>query len=935
MTRRVRQGGRPKALLQATGALTVFGLAAAAQPAWAHGQEASAAQDASAPEDGADIIITGTRVRREGYTAATPTTIIGADDLARAAKPNIADAINLLPAVSGSATPATSQPLGGSTAGMNLINLRGLGVNRTLVLFNGHRVPPSTINGNVDVNTLPTQLIQRVDVVTGGASSSYGSDAVAGVVNFIIDTRFAGVKGLVQSGVSEEGDGANRKIELAAGTSLFGGRGHIILAGSYSDDDGVDRASSRDWYTGRKLITNPANNSQRIVVPGVGSARATYGGLINSGPLSGTQFLPGGVPAPFRFGTISGALAYGGDTVDRATGAQLKAPVEQANAFGRISFELTPSIEIFAEASYAWAHAISRSGAYGSDTITIRNDNPFLDANTLRRMNEAGVTSFTLGRINTDLGEVEWDNRTENVNFLGGLKGKLGDKLSWDAYYQYGEVDIDGRTPNNLLIPRFNLAVEAVRAPAGNAAGVAAGTIICRSTLTNPTNGCVPVNLFGAGSPSAAAIAYIVGIGGRPIKTTQEEAALNIQGELFSTWAGPVSVAVGGNYRRQTIDAGTTPDDLAGNFFLGNSRPFAGASDVKEAYAETVIPLLSNTPFFKQLDLNAAVRVADYSYSGTVTTWKVGATWDISDEFRLRGIRSTDIRAPNLNELFQTGSTLFTTFNDPVSGTQYQARQITQGNTGLLPERARTWSGGAIWHPHFLDGLQLSVDYYNIRITDAIVNVPAQLVINQCFAGVTQLCSSVLRDPASGQITQVFVSGQNVNSESTEGLDIEASYRTSLSRFSGSWDGSLNLRFLATHVFNRTVIGLLGSTQEYANTLSDITAVPSWRGLASMNLNVGSLEGTLTARYIGSGVLTYQTPVIVNNHVPATTYVDLALASRIGSKATITFNVDNLFNQAPRAAVATLPPFPASIDTNPAIYDLIGRQYRVGVRFRF
>lgn len=298
----------------------------------AQGAYAQAARPATETEV-SEVQVTGTRIVREGFDAPTPTTVAAIEDINKLAPASIADYVNRLPVFSGSVTPRSSVGANGIVSGGNYLNTRSLGPTRTLILLDGRRLPPSTITGLVNINLIPTALVQRVDVVTGGASAAWGSDAVAGVVNFVLNKDFQGVRGSLQAGVSEEGDAPSRNVEIAFGRQFADGRGHLALSGEYINLGVAGPVGSRSWYQGHKVIANPAfvagNGQPRLVVlPNVGISNATEGGLIVAGPLRGTQFGPGGVPAPFNFGFTSGLQSAGGTAEDSARRLQIQNDVK-------------------------------------------------------------------------------------------------------------------------------------------------------------------------------------------------------------------------------------------------------------------------------------------------------------------------------------------------------------------------------------------------------------------------------------------------------------------------------------------------------------------------------------------------------------------------------------------------------------------------------
>ncbi len=879
-----------------------------------------------------DIVVTGSRIARQGFEQPTPTTVLGSDLLEARAPATLADAVNLLPALASSSTPrSVNNAIGGGTGGANLLNLRGLGVSRTLVLLDGHRVVPSTTTGAVDINLLPSSLIQRTEVVTGGASAAYGSDAVAGVVNFILDDRFTGFKASVQNGVTQAGDGASHRVEAAYGGTFLGDRLHILASASYEQLKAAGPASSRSWFKGDKVVTNPAflgDNTQpaRAVLPGVGLSNATAGGLITAGPLRGTEFLPGGVPAPFNFGVVTGQLSYGGSATDEAAYNQLQTPLKNATAYGRASYDITDEIQLYADFLYGLSFTRYDTVPYFRlGNITISQDNAYLDSATRARLMAAGATSFVMGSTNRDLGVVQGVNRRQLERYNGGLKGTVSG-FKFDVYYQHGSTDIENRADNDAIVANYNRSVDAVRN--------AAGQIVCRSTVANPADGCVPLNIFGGTSASAAAAAYINGSARQDISIKQDVVDASITGDLFRLPAGPVSIALGGEYRHEKYDATADALSLTNGYFVGNYKPSSGTIGVKEGFVEFVVPFLKDVAFFKRLDLNAAGRITDYTTSGTVETWKVGATWDITSDLRLRGTRSRDIRAPNLNDLYQGGQSTAIAVTDAQTNSSYFTQQLVVGNPNLKPEKADTYTIGAVLHPHWFAGFTASVDYFNIKINDAIVTLAPQTLLNGCLAGGTAFCQYVTRN-AAGAITQIQTPGLNASSEKTSGIDFELRYRTRL----GPVPGSLSLGALATWTDKRTV-QILTVVRDYAGTLSDTTAVPRWRGLSTVTYDVGGFSTIVTGRYIGSGILSdlFKNNGIIDNHVPATFYLDWAVSQKVRARGTdfeVFLAIDNLLNQEPRVTPATIGNTMTTSDTNPLIYDTLGRAFRAGARIKF
>ena len=890
----------------------------------------------SSPTDVAEIVVTATRVSRAGYAAPTPTTVVDETQIQQLAPATIADFVNELPQFSNSTTPRTTGPVSGDgLGGVNFLNLRGLGADRTLVLLDGRRVVSSATIGAVDINLLPSALIQRVDIVTGGASAAWGSDAVAGVVNFVLNDKFEGFKGEAQGGVSSHGDGAEQRFELTEGTSFAAGRGHLVLSGSYSQINPIDNPASRSWYSGEKFIANPAyspGNGQPSMIraSGVGLSDATDGGLITAGPLKGTQFLPGGVPAPFTYGSVSSFLMLGGTPNDVADRTQLQAGLKQATGFANVAYDLTDRTSIYGQFNYGLSLVNTISVPYFRlGNITIQSDNAYLDPVTAQRMLTAGITNFTMGRTNYDLGPALADNRRSLYRGVVGMKGTVWDSWNWDIYYEYGQTDIVNEIEDDPIVSNYNLATDAVVNPAN-------GQIVCRSSLTKPGNGCVPVDLFGAGSPSQAARGYIEGEAVQDTTLQQHVVAGSLRGDPFDTWAGPVSLAAGAEFRREQFDSTADPISIATNFWAGNFKPSEGAYHVSEGFAEVVVPLLRDAPFIKSLDLNAAVRETDYNTSGVVTTWKQGLTWDVDNDFRLRGTVSRDIRAPNLNDLYLASSTTQQSVNDPRNGNQsVLALRLQTGNPDLKPEIAKTYTGGFVFTPSWMRGFDLSIDYFNIQIADAITTLTSQQIVNGCFGGQPDLCSFITRS-AAGTITQVVATGINASSETTSGVDLDLRYRLSLSQVVSTWLGSLSVRGLATYIGDHSVTVEGVKTQE-AGDISTY-ASPKLRGQLSTTYDNGPFSVTARGRYIGSGLFSnsFTSAIIADNHVPSVVYFDLSASYRVpvGKGFFEGFGtVENLFNKMPPASPATTGNTFALYGVNPALYDTIGTMFRLGVRF--
>ena len=961
-----RQNLRSLLKLGVAGAALLVPAAATAQTA----APAAVAQTESEPVDEAVITVTGSRIARTGYDAPTPVSVIGEAELKAEPQANIGDFVNTLPSVRGSQSSSTnSGSLSNGQAGIATVNLRNLGAARTLVLIDGQRSVASSPVGFVDTQTVPQGLIKGVEVVTGGASSAYGSDAVAGVVIFSLNRDFKGLRAEYEFGITDYGDVPNHTFRITSGFDFADGRGKVLLAGDYFTQQGVD-TYDRPWQqSGFFQIDNPAfvqgnGQPERLVAAGIGTYQFTPGGIINTGPLAGTYFgnIVNGQASlnQFTYGPRRGQWMVGGDYLISREGHwnsnSLAPHEERGNIFGRLSYEVSPAFTPFLQYSFSGYNGQSFYQQTPSTGITIQRDNAFLPTALVSQMVARNLSSISIGTSNAGFPAAGSDNSREVYRFVAGADGEfeLG-KGNWkySGYYQVGIARTDEKLTNTWRNDRVALAQDAVRAPAGNAAGIAAGTIVCRSTLTNPTNGCVPLNRIGIGGVTQAAIDYVFNNGAQPQRyqsLRQDVAALNIStNDLFETWAGPVSFAFGGEWRRERVDGFVDPQFSSG-WLYGNYLVTRGAYTVAEGFIETVVPLA------KGLDFNGALRRTDYSTSGGVTTWKLGATWQVIDDFKLRLVRSRDIRAPNLNELFAPGTARTNTVNVPLPGGGQRTDQFleqTTGNTTLQPEVALTWGIGGVFTPSFLPGFAASIDYFDIDLSGAISTITAQTITTLCLEQNRQdLCQFISFNGPAGvnsPITSIRLVPFNFASVKVRGLDIEASYRFDLG------GGKATLRGLASHYIDNIIDNGIDVARDLAGqNANGGEATPSWNYRLTANYEIDSWSFNLVGRGFSGGVYdnnfiectsacplsTPQARTINTNRIAGQWYMDASITKKIkvgGSKADLFVYVRNLLNSDP-VLVGNGPTgnnTPAYPMTNRNLYDVLGRVYRLGVRFEY
>lgn len=953
--------------------------------------------DATGPE----ITVTGSRIVRDGYDAPTPVSVISTKELKAEAPANISDFVNTLPAVRGSGTSASSNgSLSNGAAGINSVNLRNLGPARTLVLFDGQRSVASTTTGSVDVNTFPQALIQRVEVVTGGASSAYGSDAVSGVVNFILDKTYTGLKLEYEHGVTTYGDGPNHKVSATGGKSFGDGRGHVLLSGEYFTQKGI-QSIDRDWNdTGFFLINNPAYSAavggncrppagyaagtpitgcapEYLVSANTGTGQFTPGGLISTGPLRGTYF--GSInPATgkatvnqLNFGTTSGQWMLGGDlgitTAGHRSSATLLPAEKRASAFGRLSWEFSPAVELFMQAAISHYRGQSYYQQTPTVGVTIQRDNAFLPDSVRTAMVNNNLTSIQIGTSNIFLPPQGSDNSRQVQRYVAGGSGEFatgGISWNWDGYYQLGKTDTVERLTNAWNIQRMASATDAVAALPGNVGGYAPGTIVCRinvdTVTTNDDRSCVPLNRIGTNGATPEAIAYVLYNRLQPERRQhlkQQVAALSFStNNLFELPAGPVSLAFGGEWRREEVTGSVdalyrpivTGGVTTGTWIYGNYLPTTGAYTVKEGFVETIIPII------KGMDLNGAARLTDYSTSGSVVTWKAGLTWQVIPDIKFRGTVSRDIRAPNLSELFAPGTGRTNTVNVPQPSGAVAANQFnesTVGNPALVPEEALTYGLGVVLTPTFLTGFAFSADYYNIDLSGAIDSLTAQTLIDQCYLqAITAACSAISTTGGRGvvtpglAVTSIEIKPTNFVSVKTSGIDLEASYRREVG------PGNLTLRALASYAFElKTENGVTLATDAAGQNTGGL---PDW----TYRLSAGyDMENGFSAQAIARGVSggVYNNNYIVcttncpastadrrtvnTNSIPGAVFLDVNFAYRFelsNAKAEVFLAIRNLTDRDP-VLVGNGPTgnnTPAYPQTNRALYDVLGRVFRMGFR---
>ena len=915
------------------------------------------------------VTVTGSRITvLPGMSTPTPVTSVPATELLATQPVTIVQGLANLPSLSDSTTPRSK---GASTTfgEGSYLNLRNLGAVETLVLLDGNRIVPSNIQNYTDVSMLPEALISRVDVVTGGASAAYGSDAVAGVVNFILNTRFTGFKVDAGTGRSSFGDGASDKLSMTWGAPFDGDRVHVVASFNWLHSQAAEGAN-RPWANqhcsvintpGVTTATESPTNPLTQFACNVTEPYASPGGAITTGPLTsptqGISFGPGGVPQPFIYGserTSNFQVGGIGDPTYNEEPVNLIAPLDTKTGFGHIEYDVSDNVE-------AWAQlTLSRSVSEYAQTpvyldatrpVTIYSGNPYIPASIQTQMTALGVPSFQLGITPLSWGDIMANSNEEVYDALAGLKGAFGRGWSWQVHFEHGRYQWHMTMPGQVDLLNLYRAADAVTAPNG--------TVVCASALVNPAlyGSCVPIDLFGPGAASPEALAYIHGAGAQDEDQNvmnQDDATASVNGTPFSSWAGPVAFSTGVEWRNlsgvQTSDpisqefplnftdvpgVPAAIADQAGGWLTTNAQPYSGSYHVTEGFLEFLAPLARGLPFAKEVDLNAAGRVTDYSQSGLVETWKGGLTWQPIEDLLFRVTESHDIRAPNIANLYQGLNYAPVTVTDPFEkGAAVDIYDASRGNSKLIPERANTFTVGTTYQPSWLSGLALSVDYYDIEIKDLISSYTAQQELNYCYEGDQALCQYISRAP-SGELLQIVIPTLNLNDAKTEGIDLDVRYDT---RFAG---GTLSTRLIGTRLIEQSTTSITptGSSvvSQYAGDLA--YGSPKWLLNLITSYDHGPIGFDLSGRFVSSGE--YNTTYLVGELAPADQNlpsnftlnggIHYMWASLPGAPE-LYFTISNILNKAP-------PIIPGTglfgTETNAALYDTMGRYFFGGVRMNF
>jgi outer membrane receptor protein involved in Fe transport len=852
------------------------------------------------------IVITGSRVITDAISSPTPLTVLDTSQLQATTPSNLADGLNKLPQFIGSQNTRSVNNASADNAA-NVLNLRSFGAQRTLVLLDGQRVVASNTNGTVNVDTLPQLLVQRVDVVTGGASAVYGSDAVSGVVNFVLNKKFEGVKINANSGISTYGDGMTYKVGMAAGTSLFGGRGHIegsfdmFHADPIYDFQRPEKGNNGDWIlTGAGTAANPYTDTPNgnLTAFSFGGKITCAGTAANPCLANGQQFISDGVIGPFNPGTPTGTanINSGGDGT-HSLFANVTASAKLMQAFTRFSYDVDDTTNFYLE--LRGSEAVNRANFVQSyiQTGNVPNvfykNNPYLPAAAQALLAGGTATTFQMSKYNMNQG---YQNSTFKsfgtdrvLSIATGLDGSLFNKYDWHLYYSHQEDRQKEDDPTNIN-NQYLTAAEDVRLNAN-------GNPQCYVSTTANANlypNCVPLNLFGPTSLKLEGWQYYV----RDTYYTQtnrlDDLSGSIAGSVLDLPAGPVKVAVSGEMRWLGFDiqSNGTPGTVnctglsaicnsTVSLWQGNTAtplPLVTGS-VWEFAGEVNVPILKDMPLIQNLSTDVAGRFTSYRISGEVETWKIGLDWQVDDNIRLRGTNSVDIRAPTLNDLFSPILLNHSGYTDILTNTSQTIPIQSQGNPNLKPEVARTYTAGIVLTPIAIPGLTASLDYYRIRMDNAISSISATNTTIQALCnssgGTSPYCALYVRPfPYTNTTPQNYptlIISESLNSslQQTEGWDFEANYGFDLKDVLASAPGSINLRVLANYQPVNSSIAFPGSPLVRQT-------IPHGHVTSFLAYTIDSWTVTLQDRWLsGYNRRALATDVYVNPRISSYNYQDI------------------------------------------------------------
>lgn len=987
-------------MLKLSAAPLVLGVAMVSAPAYAQ----DVADEGTTTTTSGEIVVTGTLIRNPNLESTSPVAVIGADEVALRQTNTAEQLLRELPGV----TPNLGGNVNNGTVGSARVDLRGLGANRNIVLLDSQRLTPSSFSGIVDLNNIPVALIERVDVLTGGASTSYGADAVSGVVNFVTKQDFAGLDATFSEQISERGDTNVFRADLVLGANFDDGRGNAVLAVSYQEADPL--------YFGARPFGEFTINSTNGIASGDSFTSAPTG---ISRPGQDLQIAPDGSSlVPFyNFFNFNPFNVY-------------TTPFERFSFYGKARYEVSDNLEVYARGLFSKnrvSSIIAASGIFGVQGLTVPGQNPYLNSTIRNQLcgfagialgptcdNNPAIPLQTVYRRSVELGPRISEYVTTFFDYTAGLRYGITDTLKLDVYGSYGESENAETRTGYVANSRVQQALNATNT----------------TSCLNTANSCVPLNLFGpSGSITPQMGAFVGGISSTIVNRTSLAQVHGVLSGDFGTalpWASePISFAIGGEYRNYS--AQRAPDSLASipgelGGAGGAILPLNGGFDTKEVFGELIVPLVSDKPFFNELTFEAGARYSKYNVDApgdpkfNATTYKFGLNWSPVDAIKFRGNFQRAVRAPNIGELFAPVATGLTNLLiDPCAGaapttnanlraiciaqgapasaigliqnpSAGQANATGGGDPNIRPEKSDSYSFGVVLRPQdFISGLTVTLDYYNIKIKDAITTATPGDVIAACFGNITAAsatstaCTSIRRSTGTGRLSGTSTALNplpglptpltNNGRLWTDGIDLTVNYRTDLGfaelqlNFAGNY--TMSSKFQASSsAFARECTGYYSTNCGISNGLNVGSLQPKfswtqrttlafdkvdlsllWRHIDGMEYegqadDFAARGFTATSRNLFNGTITGRGELVgrqVNfNRIKAYDYFDLTARFAFSDNVDLTLSAFNLFDKQPPivGSSAGSTTFNGG-NTYPSTYDTVGRRYAASVHFKF
>lgn len=951
---------------------------------------------AMAQEDGADnsvekIEITGSRIPRSELSTAAPIISISAEEIARFGTPDLGSILAELPAIAAGST-LIGNNNSNENAGLSSLDLRSLGATRTLVLVNGIRhVAGNPGTASVDTGAIPAAMIDRIEIITGGASAIYGSDAVSGVVNIILKDDYEGTE-ITVSGTqdTESVDYKTHSFSLLSGASTADGRGNVTFFAAYDRIKEVitpQLQQAASWGT----IANPLdaaavrpegedreNNGipDRLRVPFVGSEMINGFGVLN--PFGGgprITFTPDGSPIDqvARIGTNSfafGSFDQNYDTLFFTEDYENYIPSQETVTLAStFRYDINDNVRLYGDVKYVdkdIEQQFQPSFDFGGLSINVQ-ENAFLDSATRQRLIDGGQTGIVpMARFFDDIGNRSAENDRKLFRVVGGVKGffELSDtQFDYDVFYTKGETSNTRQTLNDLIPTNFDASLDSVIDPD-------TGLAQCRSQVESAQeddyedpagvngNQCVPFNPFGFGQASAAAIDFVSGDVTRIDEITQEVAGASLTfdtGQFLVLPGGPIGIAVGAEYRKETSETTTDEFTKAGLFTNAATPDEFGEFDAEEYFVEVNVPILSGVFLAEELSVDAAYRTASYSHAGSTDAWQVGFRWAPIEDVTLRGSMGESVRAPNIVEAFSPQSPGFANINDPCDADNidndpdrvancaaigipsgFQANDnvsielISGGNPNLLPEDSESQTLGIVYTPSFIENFSVTIDLYDIEITNAINFLGAQDILDNCVDATggpdANFCGSIVRDPTTNDVDLVRSGYINASALTTRGIEAQILYRTDLAMF--DLPGELRLNIAGNKLLELNVFEFQDRPDEI-NVEEGEVGDPELQFRASVDYRLNDWSFNYTGRFIDRSALFDVSP---GGDIP-----EDASPAFVGSIWTHDISANYLHNEWLEASVGmrnignkVTPGY--SFDP---LYDLLGRRIVGSVTFRF